>query len=451
MNDRLTQYFRCPERYIQLAVKGPLSAERGYFRWGSDVVCYGRSCGARTHESVAKLLQDSQPDTVEDENTPYLPFNLDEVADNLLYEIYSQDCSNGYNLQSGTLAAMYYAVRPILPVPIRKHLQRWRLRDWERLPFPRWPVDRTVDYMMEKALLLTMKAQGVDRLPFIWFWPEGASSCAIMTHDVETEFGRALCPALMDLNDRFGVKASFQIIPEQRYEVTPEFLGSIRKRGFEVVIHDLNHDGRLFSDHGQFLERASKINAYGKKFDAQGFRAAILYRKQLWLDALDFAYDMSVPNVAHLDPQRGGCCTVMPYFVGKMLELPVTTIQDYSLFNILKDYSINLWKRQIELIMRSHGLISFIIHPDYVAQAREQSVFEALLGYLAQLRDEKAVWIATPGEVNVWWRQRAEMRLEQNGDGWRIEGPGSQRARIAYASQKDGGLVYSFEPSLTAH
>ena len=81
---------------------------------------------------------------------------------------------------------------------------------------------------------------------------------------------------------------------------------------------------------------------------AKGFRAGVLYRKQLWYDALDFEYDMSVPNVAHLDPQRGGCCTVMPYFLGNLLELPVTTTQDYCLFNILNDYSINLWERQIE-------------------------------------------------------------------------------------------------------
>src|SRR2546425_12755629 len=48
-------------------------------------------------------------------------------------------------------------------------------------------------------------------------------------------------------------------------------------------------------------------------------RRGFVPQKQEWFDALDFSYDMSVPNVAHLDPQRGGCCTVMPYFVGKNL------------------------------------------------------------------------------------------------------------------------------------
>ena len=252
-------------------------------------------------------------------------------------------------------------------------------QNWDRLPFPRWPVDRTVDQLFEQTMLLSLQAQSIDQIPFIWFWPEGATSCAIMTHDVETASGVRSCSYLMDMEDAFGIKGSFQIIPEQRYEVTDDFLNSIRQRGFEVVVHDLNHDGQLFRDKDQFLQRAAKINSYKERFGASGFRAAVLYRRQLWFDALDFSYDMSVPNVAHLDPQRGGCCTVMPYFVGKILELPVTTTQDYTLFNILNDYSIDLWKKQIDLIMEKHGLISFIVHPDYVNGPRERAVYETLL------------------------------------------------------------------------
>ena len=292
-------------------------------------------------------------------------------------------------------------------------------------------------------MLLSLRAQSVSQIPFVWFWPEGAASCAIMTYDVETTLGVRSCPYLMDTGDAFGVKASFQIIPEQRYVVTDDFLNSIRERGCEVVVHDLNHDGRLFKEKVEFLRRAQRINSYGRRFGASGFRAAVLYRRQEWFDALDFSYDMSVPNVAHLDPQRGGCCTVMPYFVGKILELPVTTTQDYTLFNIFNDYSIDLWKRQINLILEKHGLISFIVHPDYVGESRERTAYKALLAYLAKLREEKGIWITTPGEVDRWWRQRAEMKLVKDDLGWHIEGPGSERACLAYISQKDGRICYT--------
>jgi len=217
----------------------------------------------------------------------------------------------------------------------------------------------------------------------------------------------------------------------------------VRDRGFEVLVHDLNHDGHLFSEKAEFLRRAEKINSYGRRFGASGFRSAVLYRKQAWFDALDFSYDMSVPNVAHLDPQRGGCCTVMPYFVGKILELPVTTTQDYTLFNILNDYSIDLWKKQIELIMEKHGLISVIVHPDYVDGSRERKVHEALLAHLSDLREQKGIWITTPGEVDRWWRQRAEMKLVKDEQGWHVEGAGSERARVAFASEKDGRICYT--------
>ena len=136
----------------------------------------------------------------------------------------------------------------------------------------------------------------------------------------------------------------------------------------------------------------------------------------------------------------------MPYFIGDILELPVTTTQDYSLFHILNDYSIDLWKQQTELIMEKHGLMSFIVHPDYITGAREQSVYKELLTYLSTLRDEGNVWIPTSSEVNRWWRQRREMKLVPESDGWRIEGEGRERARIAYASEHDGQLVYSLTP-----
>jgi len=446
VNDCLVEYYRCPESYVQLNQRGPLSERRGYFEFGAGTTCYGRCAGHTPSDSPTELLPDVLSNAAIDGNAVYLPFDLKEVVDNLRCELYSEEAASSTEARMMTRA--YYVVRPLLPVSIRKHMQRWRLRDWEHLPFPHWPVDRTVDQMFEQTMLLTLRAQSVDKIPFIWFWPEGATSCAIITHDVETALGVRSCPHVMDMEDAHGIKGSFQIVPENRYEVTDDFLNSIRRRGFEVVVHDLNHDGRLFRNRDQFLERAQKINSYKQRFGASGFRAAILYRKQLWFDALDFSYDMSVPNVAHLDPQRGGCCTVMPYFVGKILELPVTTTQDYTLFNILNDYSIDLWKKQIDLIMEKHGLISVIVHPDYVGGPQERTVHEALLAHLADLRSEKGIWISTPGDVDRWWRQRAEMKLVEDDSGWHIEGPGSERARVAYANQKDGRIAYTHTSAL---
>jgi len=89
--------------------------------------------------------------------------------------------------------------------------------------------------------------QEYEPVPFIWFWPDGAQAALILTHDVEAEGEKKFCSTLMDLDDEFGFKSSFQVIPENRYEVTGAFLDEFRKRGFEINVHDLNHDGNLFA------------------------------------------------------------------------------------------------------------------------------------------------------------------------------------------------------------
>ena len=154
---------------------------------------------------------------------------------------------------------------------------------------------------------------------------------------------------------------------------------------------------------------------------------------------------MSVPNVAHLDPQRGGCCTVMPFFIGKLMEIPVTTTQDYTLFHILNDYSIDVWKRQLAAITRHHGLASFIVHPDYVIAKRARATYQALLDHLAQMRDDGQTWMALPREVDTWWRQRSQMRVVRDGSAWPIEGPGHERARLAMATCVDNRLVFTLD------
>ncbi len=341
----------------------------------------------------------------------------------------------------------YYWVRPFLPVAVRRQFQRLYLRDWAKRPFPKWPVDCSVEEIFEHVLRLLLKNGSTAEIPFVWFWPQGYQGCVILTHDVETESGRAFCSELMDVDEGFGFKSSFQIVPEKRYTVSPDFLSEIVDRGFEVNLHGLNHEGDLFDDHDEFVKCAGLINEYGRRYNALGFRSPVLYRNASWLDELNFMYDMSFPNVAHLDPQRGGCCTVMPYFIGNLVELPLTTIQDYSLFNIVGDFSIDLWKRQIDTILEKHGLVTLLVHPDYIIAKRQRSVYEQLLAHVAKIARERNLWLALPKDVAAWWKRRAQSKVVKNGSQWRIEGPAEGTATLAYASVQEGRITYRVEPS----
>jgi hypothetical protein len=338
----------------------------------------------------------------------------------------------------------YYFLRPLMPVFVRKFFQKLYFRNWQKISFPRWPVDTTVENLQEALLRLALTARGRRAIPFIWFWPEGFPSCSVLTHDVETNLGLDFCSKLMDMDDSVGIKSSFQVIPEERYPVAETFLNEVRTRGFELNVHDLNHDGHLFRSRTEFIRRAARINEYARSFRALGFRAGTMYRNADWLGALEFGYDMSVPNVSHLEPQPGGCCTVLPFFIGDKVELPVTMTQDYSLFHILGQYSTNTWLEQSKRIRQKHGFLSVIVHPDYLNTSEAVRVYRGLLSHLVELRAAGETWIALPRDVAAWWRQRSRLKLVANGDGWRIEGEGSDRARLAYAALDGDVLRYEF-------
>ena len=180
------------------------------------------------------------------------------VIDNLRLERYGKrsPTRTGALLASEAARWLYYQIRPGLSDSLRQNLQWIFLRDWTQLPFPRWPVDTSVEDIFERDLLAAMKSARLESTPFIWFWPDGAPSAAVMTHDVEAAAGLALVPGLMDIDDEFGIKASFQVVPEQRYVVSNDLLEIIRKRQCEVNVHGLNHDGNLFRDRKSFLEQS---------------------------------------------------------------------------------------------------------------------------------------------------------------------------------------------------
>lgn len=431
----LADYYNTPLKLSAACSCADRKGPAGFFSLGRELKCFGQSSAGVTPDISQAANFDATNAIRIAEAGVDLPFDPGAIVDNLRFERYVGPMSGTRRglTQHPLVRAAYYVVREIMPVKVRKHLQRIYFNSWQELPFPNWPVDTTVDRLHEEFLKLAMRAAGVREVPFIWFWPSGASACLIMTHDVEGLSGRDFTPTLMKIDRSHDFVASFQVVPEKRYEVPDSYVQEIRANGFEFNVHDLNHDGQLFTNRAEFLLRAGRINDYVRKYSSKGFRAGAMYRNQEWFDAFEFQYDMSVPNVAHLEPQRGGCCTVMPYFIGNVLELPLTATQDYSMFHILRDYSLELWKTQIELVRRQHGLISFIAHPDYLIGDNYRATYEKLLDHLNRFSADNNVWKALPGEVNTWWRARNAMKLVKDGTQWKIEGAGSDRASIAFA------------------
>ncbi len=441
----LFEYYRIPESLLGGIFGTNVSSGPGFFHLGPGILCYGSCSGGVASNAEDARSYDALNHITFEQSDLRLPFDPDLVIQDIRRERYASSMTSWReNLFSSKWArsAYYMMARDLLPTGPRRQLQRAYLGGRERKAFPQWPVDFSVDRIHQTLFRLAMEARAVRKVPFIWFWPEGHQSCLVMTHDVETGLGRDFTPQLMDLDESYAFKASFQVVPEKRYEVSDEYVQQIRDRKFEFNIHDLNHDGNLYRDHEEFLRRAARINAYARQYGARGFRAGGLYRNPEWYEAFEFSYDMSIPNVAHLEPQSGGCCTIMPFFIGKILELPLTTAEDYSLFHVLNDFSIDLWKRQFELITIRHGMASFLTHPDYLVEARARKIYEKLLVYLAERTTIDKVWKALPGEVDHWWRARSQMQLVSQGSDWEIQGPQKERARVAFAVLDGQQLTY---------
>ena len=117
-------------------------------------------------------------------------------------------------------------------------------------------------------------------------------------------------------------------------------------------------------------------------------------------------------------------------------------MQDYTLFHVLNEHSISLWRTQLETILSKNGLASFIVHPDYITESKNQAVYKDLLTMLNELQKQENPWFALPRDVDGWWRARSQMSIVKEGESWRIIGAGADRAVLAFAKVIDGKLVY---------
>ena len=119
----------------------------------------------------------------------------------------------------------------------------------------------------------------------------------------------------MRLEQELGFCSSFNFIPEGDYKVPPELRAELESNGFEVGIHDLKHDGRLFLSRRAFSRKAARINRYLRDWNVAGFRSGFMLHKLDWLHELDIQYDASTFDTDPFEPQPEGRHTIFPFWV----------------------------------------------------------------------------------------------------------------------------------------
>ncbi|MGE3310753.1 MAG: glycosyltransferase, partial [Limisphaerales bacterium] len=311
---------------------------------------------------------------------------------------------------------LYFSLKPYLPDRMRTLLRKWYSHRVLGKSRADWPID-----------------EAAGRRPADWpGWPGGKQFAFVLSHDVEGPEGLRKTMPLAAVEERLGFRSSFNFVPEGRYRVPAELREQLAARGFEVGIHDLRHDGKLYRSREAFRRNAERINHHLREWNVCGFRSAFMLHRLEWLHDLEIEYDASTFDTDPIEPQPDAASTIFPFWVQRpgpgmnasptgtpptdppgaartgYIELPYTLPQDSTLFLFLGQQDINVWKRKVEWIAERGGMVLLNLHPDYVSHAGEGTrvrkdypvrLYEEFLEHMIG-KYSGAYWHALPREVS---------------------------------------------------
>lgn len=305
----------------------------------------------------------------------------------------------------------YYSVKPLIPPRVRHRLKSLAVKSRRQLSFPRWPCEEALLQLWRRALRASLERVGATDSWHVAFWPGGASTCIVLTHDVESAAGLRRMERMAELEERFGFRSAWNL-PLEQYRIDWSLIESLRSAGFEFGAHGLRHDGRLFRSERDFSHLAPRLRALADAHALRGFRAPSTLRRAEWIPRLGFDFDSSFADTDLFEPQPGGTCSLFPFFLGETVELPYTLPQDHTLIHLLARRPLETWLQKARWIASRGGMILTLTHPDYSGSGTNLECYKELLSYLADI----AAWRALPSEVAAWWRRRSLTELAIGAD-----------------------------------
>lgn len=356
---------------------------------------------------------------------------------NYLLERYEGERRRGLALRA------YYGLKPLLPRPLQLALRRLYAQRQAQREFPAWPIEPLLVQHLHAELRDELRRSGGARLPIVNFWPSGQGFAAVLTHDVEGPAGVRNIPRVLEVERRHGMVSSWNFVA-QWYPIPDGTFEQIRAAGGEVGLHGIRHDGRLFADRASFEANLPLIHHYLAQWDAVGFRSPATHRNPEWMAELGCLYDSSFPDTDPFEPQAGGCCSILPFFIDELVELPITLVQDHTAWEILRRDPIELWTQKTDWIARHHGLVNMIVHPDYVVSPDRLAVYEQFLIFLRERLDRDDGWHALPRDVAQWWRTRAGLAVSRADGEVRItgrDGAPAEEATVGWVREQGEGIV----------
>ena len=260
------------------------------------------------------------------------------------------------------MTRLYYLLKPSIPRFLQLFIRKIHIKSLMIHHKDSWPV-----------------LSGSEKKPENWKgWPDGKKFALVLTHDVEHQAGHDKVKNLLLVEKEMGFVSSFNFVPK-RYNVSAELRKFIVDNGFEVGVHGLYHDGKLYSSKEEFLNRAEKINSYLAEWNAVGFRSPSMHHNLDWIRNLNILYDSSTFDVDPFEPQPDGVGTIYPFWVPPQdglngyVELPYTLPQDFTVFILMQEKGLEIWKQKLDWIVQNGGMALVNVHPDYIEFSTEDN------------------------------------------------------------------------------
>ena len=296
----------------------------------------------------------------------------------------------------------YYFIKPFVPRKLQLHMRRRRFRTRLSRSSQAWPIDPSS-----------------GKKPVGWSgWPEGRKFALVLTHDVESALGQGRCLDLMKFEKDLGFRSSFNFVA-RGYKDNPDLRRQLAENGFEVGVHGLHHTGLMYISRNVFRVHAYLINKYLKQWGSVGFRSPSMYHNVDWLHDLNILYDASTFDTDPFEPQPDAVGTIFPIWHESdahrsgYVELPYTLPQDFAVFAMLQENSIEIWKRKLDWIAEQGGMALMLTHPDYMNwngdTIKDDKFPIRYYGeFLEYVREKYAgtYWHALPKEVAEFWSTR---------------------------------------------
>jgi peptidoglycan/xylan/chitin deacetylase (PgdA/CDA1 family) len=344
--------------------------------------------------------------------------------------LFEEYLSPGRRTPSATVMT-YYRIKRFIPLALRHWMNYAAVRARLRDGFPNWPCETALMEVWHQWLQASLEAIGLPDPWHIAFWPGGKRCCIALTHDVESPLGFARMQRMADLEERYGFKSSWNV-PLAQYPIDWKEVERLRARGFEFGAHGLAHDGRMFRSRHDFEVCKMLVERLAGEHDLRGFRGPSTLRNAEWIGTMGFDYDSTFSDTDPYEPQPGGTCSLFPFFLSEMVELPYTLPQDHTLLHLVRRNPLSTWVTKAHWIRSLGGMILTLTHPDYSGDGENLSAYEELLKVLADFD----AWRALPNEVAQWWRERAQMKLIIKEGKPSIEGLNTKRAVARRVSEE---------------